>query len=52
MYFPEKRLIALREGTLAALNELRRDDETDRDFMREAIDREIERRSTQPKQGL
>lgn len=48
MHFPEKREIAMREGTIAAITDLRVPHESMADFLRTAVDREIERRSTAP----
>lgn len=45
MHFPEKREIAMRTGTLSAINDLRIIGESMADFLRTAVDREIERRS-------
>lgn len=43
--YPEKTLAAFRPGTVEAIRELCGQGETKADFIRKAVDREIERRS-------
>ncbi|PZQ55762.1 MAG: hypothetical protein DI555_06975 [Novosphingobium pentaromativorans] len=44
MRYPEKREAAFAEGTLARIQRSMRDDETQVAFIREAVERELERR--------
>lgn len=45
LHYPEKIEAAFRKGTLAAIDDLKNDGEAVTEFVRMAVDREIERRS-------
>jgi hypothetical protein len=49
MEWPEKFLASLAEGTLARIDAAKTPAEDRRAFIREAVEREIKRRSRQPK---